>query len=220
MNEQQLIFDLPSRSALLRENFFVAQSNVEAVTVIDNWENRQNKMQMICGPKACGKSHLAAVWAQNRNVSLCHIGDLSEERAADLRMYDDIVIDGCETLSKSEEVNFFHLLNYVKSHGANLLCLSSVPAGLLMIELADLKSRICAMPVVHMQSPCDELIAAVLMKLFVDRQLHIQDQVIEYIIPRIERSFSALNDIVIRIDEIALVNQRAVTIPLIRHLFC
>jgi len=61
------------------------------------------------------------------------------------------------------------------------------------------------------------LIAALVVKLFHDRQLRVDSAIVDYLLTRTDRSFEAIRVIVARIDEAALREHRNITIPLIRQ---
>ena len=71
----------------------------------------------------------------------------------------------------------FHLLNLVKEDDANVL-LTTAPTALTLwaVRLPDLASRLRALPVVELAAPDDALLRAVLVKLFVDRQLSVDEK--------------------------------------------
>lgn len=73
------------------------------------------------------------------------------------------------------------------------------------------------MPVVEIAAPDDALLEAVLRKRFDDRQLGVEQPVIDYMVSRMDRSFAALEAAVQRLDELALSRKRAVTVPLARE---
>jgi chromosomal replication initiation ATPase DnaA len=83
--------------------------------------------------------------------------------------------------------------------------------------IADLASRFRAAPVATIKAPDDTLLASVLIKLFADRQLSVGNEIISYILPRMERSFVAAKDIVENIDTLAYSKKKGVSIPLIRQ---
>ena len=61
-----------------------------------------------------------------------------------------------------------------------------------------------------MAPPDDALLRAVLVKLFADRQLAVDESLVGYVAPRIERSFAAARAVVARLDEEAMRQQAAV----------
>jgi chromosomal replication initiation ATPase DnaA len=103
----------------------------------------------------------------------------------------------------------------MRQSGQKLLLMSRAPAMRLDIGLPDLASRLKALPAVAMGVPDDTLLAGLLGKLFSDRQVLVSDKVIAYLVPRIERDFSAMGQLVADIDQQALEKQKPVTVPLV-----
>jgi chromosomal replication initiation ATPase DnaA len=99
-----------------------------------------------------------------------------------------------------------------------LLLASREPPARWTIGLADLRSRLLAAPAIAVEAPDDALLGALLVKLFADRQLRISEDLIAYLLPRIERSFAAAQMVVAALDEAALAGQRAVTVRLARDI--
>ena len=83
--------------------------------------------------------------------------------------------------------------------------------------LDDLASRLKAAPQAGIGPPDDGLIAAVLVKQFADRQLKVDDDVITYLLRRMERSFAAARSMVGAIDDLSLAERRNITVPLVRQ---
>ena len=79
-----------------------------------------------------------------------------------------------------------------------------------------MRSRLAALPAVEVGAPDDGLIAAVLVKLFADRQIVVEHDVLRYMLTRMERSFDAAMRLVDMVDEEALARGRGVTVPLVR----
>ena len=216
MKPEQLPFDLGYRAAYEREDFWVSGSNSAAVSWIDKWPKWPAPALVIYGPVACGKTHLSRVWEKKSgalSLKAGEIGIIPEE--ANAVIIDDV--DSVIGVRQSEE-SLFHLYNSFMEKGGHFLLIASRAPIEWPFVLADLKSRILASPSVVMGSPDDHLMAVVLAKLFSDRQIFVPQEVISFILTRIERSFAALRDIVDKIDHKALAEKRAVTIPLVRDI--
>ena len=54
------------------------------------------------------------------------------------------------------------------------------------------------------------------MKLFADRQLLVGEEVVAFLVPRLERSFAAAASAVAALDQAALAAHRRITVPLAR----
>lgn len=217
---EQLVFDLPQRVALGRDAFLVAESNAEAIALIDNFGTWTQPVQWIYGPAGSGKSHLAAVLANQ----LCALSVAADDLAQDAEVVhilagetatELLVVDGLDTLPPDSEETLFHLLNQARHGGVPILLLSRLPAARLAIALPDLASRLKAVPAISLGAPCDALVAGLVGKLFADRQLQPDVRVIDYLLPRINRDFEAMGDLVAAIDAAALAEQRAITVPLV-----
>ena len=110
-----------------------------------------------------------------------------------------------------DERALFHLVNLVREERAYVLATArTAPVGW-SLAVPDLASRLRAMPTVQLQSPDDALLRAVIVKLFADRQLAVEESLVAYLTTRIERSFAAARAAVDRLDREALRLKRPVT---------
>jgi len=118
-----------------------------------------------------------------------------------------------------EEAALFHLLNLAREERAYVLITArTAPAGW-RIGVADLASRLRALPVVALNAPDDALLRAVIVKLFADRQLAVDESLVGFLTNRIERSFAAAREAVRVLDGEALRLKRPVTRALAGDLF-
>lgn len=202
----QLTFDLPSKPALGRDAFFVSEANAKAVAQIDTWANWPNRKMMIIGPAGSGKTHLAQVWATASEAQFTTVADSLPPEGA------NIVIDGADTWrGETCEQALFHLHNHVLAHGGSLLLTASQAPKQWSTNLPDLASRMQAIPTVHLSPPDDALLAALLVKLFDDRQIAISPSLVAYIVPRMTRSTAAAMALVDALDKAALSEGRPIT---------
>ncbi|WP_052657562.1 DnaA ATPase domain-containing protein [Thalassospira sp. HJ] len=212
---QQLPLALEMRPALGRDDFMVADCNSEAVAWIDQWPKWPVPALCLYGPKGCGKSHLAEVWRARSGALQIAAGNLAGQDAdAILGDASGLVIEDAD--GGLDETVCFHIYNMLKERGGHLLLTASQPPSRWQIDLPDLKSRLGAALVCEISPPDDDLIVGLLIKLFADRQIPASPQIISYVLPRIERSFAALSELVTAIDRRALAEKRAVTLPLVR----
>ena len=111
-----------------------------------------------------------------------------------------------------DERALFHLLNLAREEEAFVLITARTRAGRVgASSLPDLASRLRAMPVVELAPPDDALLRAVMVKLFADRQLAVDESLVAYLATRIERSFAAARAAVEALDREALRQKRPVT---------
>jgi chromosomal replication initiation ATPase DnaA len=123
------------------------------------------------------------------------------------------------TEGQFEERAMFHLLNLAREQGAFVLVTArDNPAGW-SIGIADLASRLRALPSVALTAPDDALLRAVIVKLFADRQLAVEPDLVAFLAARIERSFAGARSAVERLDREALRRKRPVNRALAGELF-
>ena len=206
---EQLVFELPHRPALGLEDYLVSGSNAAAVALVDRWPDWPAGAAVISGPPGCGKSHLANVWRMKSNadaVPAAHIAiaDVPELAASGALIVEDIA-------ATRDEAALFHLLNLVREQRLAMLLTSASAPGDLGLALPDLRSRLNALPHALIAPPDDALLRAVLVKLFADRQLSVEPQIIAYLLVRMERSMEAASRLVAELDHRSLALQRAVT---------
>jgi DnaA regulatory inactivator Hda len=212
----QLPLDLGFRPALGRADFLIAPCNAAAVAWIDRWPEWPAPALALWGPAGSGKTHLLEVWRARSQATAIMPRALSSTALPDLLGgARAVAIDDAHS---ADEEALLHLYNMLAERQGHLLLAARDPPARWTIRLADLRSRLLAAPAVAVEAPDDALLGAVLVKLFADRQLRIGEDVIAYLLPRIERSFAAAQDIVAALDHAALAGQRAVTVPLARDI--
>jgi len=206
---RQLPLDLPVETRLGEEDFLVGGSNSEAYAMLDAWPEWPARVLTLAGPPASGKSHLAAIWAARTGARVAAAATLAADMvpalAAGAAVIEDI--DG----PALDEAALFHLLNLAQERGAFLLLTTARPPSALDLILPDLASRLRRAPLVSIAAPDDVLIRALLVKLFVDRQLLVDTALVEYLALRLERSFVAAQAAVARLDRETLARRRRLT---------
>lgn len=211
MAPAQLTFDLPVRTARGREDFFVAPCNLEAVEWIDRWPNWSSHVLAIYGPPACGKTHLAHVWRARTGAATVSTAQLNRDQLPP-GLSVGLVVEHDDR--PFEELALLHIHNAIAQAGGSLLLIGETPPARWPVSLPDLRSRLRAATAVGVGRPDDELLAAVLAKLFADRQLAIGPDVIAFMMTRLERSFEAARRTVERLDAMALETGRRVSVRL------
>jgi len=209
----QLVFDLTHRQALGAEDFLVSRSNAAAVEMIDRWPDWPHPASLVVGPQGSGKSHLANVWRLRSGAGTVSAGELGDASVAALADGAAFVVEDLDR-GIADEQAMFHLLNRARESKLSVLLTSRTPPGEQEFRIPDLRSRLRALPMVEVEPPDGALLKAVLVKLFDDRQLGVEPQVIDYLTVRMERSMAAANLIVDAVDRLALATHRKVTRPL------
>lgn len=217
----QIAFDLGHRTAMGRDDFLIAPNNQDAVAWIDLWPEWPAPLLVLYGPAASGKSHLAAVWGEKSNAACVHPATLNDESIRHIASAAKHVIleDADDLIGDIEaEKGLFHLYNLFKEEKRSILLTLVEPPVRRAFELPDLASRLRAAPAVAIREPDDILLGSILVKMFNDRQLRVGQDVINYIVLHMERSFEEARRIVQEADRIAMVEKRPVTLPLIRQI--
>jgi chromosomal replication initiation ATPase DnaA len=205
---RQLLLDLAQRPALGAEDFLVSASNQAAADMIDRWPDWLLASIMVVAPARAGKTHLANVWRLKSGASRLE--------AAALREDDVVTAKGALLVEDlhagiADERALFHLLNLVREHRLSMLLTSRVPPGELDVRLPDLRSRLRALPLVHIARPDEGLLKAVLVKHFSDRQLAVEPHVVNHLALHMEQSMEAAANIVAEVDRLAMASHRKVT---------
>ncbi len=207
----QLPFPFLHDPGLGVEDFMPADCNREALAWIGRWPAWPAPALVLHGPKGAGKTHLASIW-----VARCDGLDLGSEPGdvLELDASRNYLVDPAEPIA--DEVKLLQLYNRLREDGGHLLLTATRPVARWTIELPDLRSRLLAAPSVAIGPPDDQLLAALLLKLFDDRQLQVPGPVVRYLLTHMDRSFAAVRSLVEELDRLSLARQRPITVPLAR----
>lgn len=211
---KQLAFDLPLDARYGREDFLVSPSNERAYALIEQWPEWPDPVILLHGAEGSGKSHLAFIWAALAHAWTVDAFGLAGAAIPHLVSNGALLVEDVDRMDAGDEAALFHLLNLARERRAFVLLTSRVPVEALPIRTADLLSRLRLAPSVGLEPPDDALLKAVLVKLFVDRQLVVDTSVVDYLALRIERSLAAAAGAVARLDNEALSRGRRITRPM------
>ena len=174
---------------------------------------------VLTGPPGSGKTHLVQVWAAETGAQVIDAATLGDQAIDTIAKSPFVAVEDADRIAgdSATENNLFHLHNLVLADGGHLLITGATPPALWPIALPDLASRLQGCSVVSLNTPDDALLSAVVVKLFSDRQLHVNPKVISYVVTRMERSFDAAHAVVNALDTAALTQKRAITAPMARQ---
>jgi chromosomal replication initiation ATPase DnaA len=207
---RQLAFALPHAESLTRDNFLEGPANASALALVDAWPEWPNRTMLLVGPEGSGKSHLAAMWAEQAGARATSAHVLSAADVPAELSTGALVVEDLRAATFDERA-LFHLLNLAREDEAYVLITARQPPAALEIELRDLRSRLRAVPVVSVLPPDDHLFRALIVKFCADRQLAVDEQVVSYLATRLERSYAAVRQAIELLDAEGLRLGRPVT---------
>ncbi len=209
--DKQLVLALPHVPALDAENFHVSACNEAAVRLVGDWPRWPGRACVLVGPAGSGKSHLAQIWCERAGAERLDAGAVR----ADAVRAGHVAIEDVDRTPLDERA-FFHLLNLSKEQGFDVLLTARTPPGEWDVALPDLRSRFRSLSVIHIEPPDDDLLRALLVKHFADRQLQVAPDLVAYLVKRMERSAAEAEALVSEIDRAALSHQRGISRSLVR----
>jgi chromosomal replication initiation ATPase DnaA len=215
---RQLVLALDHAVSFAREDFLGGPSNAAALSLIESWPDWPNRIMALIGPEGSGKSHLAAIWAEIAGARVLSAKLLPDTDLPAAFATGALVVEDLEPTDLDERV-LFHLINMTKEQNAFVLLTARTPVAGFPVGIRDLASRLRALPSVQLSPPDDGLLRSLIVKLAADRQLTVDEALVNYLANRIERSFAAAHAAVDRLDKEALRQHRPVTRALASELF-
>ena len=189
-------------------NFFVNKTNFYAFNALIN---NDTKLSFLYGPKKSGKSYLSKIWLKKNNAI-----EYNNNYEVLLTLHNNILIDN---LIFYDQEKIFHIVNNCILNNSKVLITSDNKINEINFEFKDLSSRLKTFSNLEINQPNDEMLLAILTKLLVERQFIIKsNEIFEYIIRRVDRTYQGINDIVKKLDILSLEKKRQLTIPLIKEI--
>ncbi len=215
---RQLVLALDHAVSFAREDFLGGPSNASALGLIERWPDWPNRIMALVGPEGSGKSHLAAIWAEVSGARVLSAKLLPETDLPSAFVTGALVVEDLDPADLDERA-LFHLINMAKEQHAYVLLTARTPVASFPVAIRDLASRLRALPSVSLSPPDDDLLRSLIVKLASDRQLNVDEPLVNYLANRIERSFTGARAAVVRLDEEAMRQHRPVTRALAAELF-
>ena len=189
-------------------NFFVNQTNIYAFNALIN---NETKYSFLYGPKKSGKSHLAKIWLKkNKAIQYNNNYELL------INHNNNILIDN---LIFYDQEKIFHIVNNCILNNSKVLITSDNKINDIDFKFKDLSSRLKTFSNLEINQPDDEMLLTILTKLLIDKQFIIKsNEIFEYILRRVDRSYQGINEIVKKLDILSLEKKRQLTIPLIKEI--
>ena len=219
-NSKQLYFEMPNKKALGIEDYIVTNSNNFAFDLIVKMVKGEINFGLISGPPYSGKTHLSKILIKNaKNYKTLYFDKDYQNILDRLEASDILILENIDKVKhyKSEQ-DLFHIINIMKENDKKLLMTSRKPISEIDLNLEDLKSRLNSILEAKIKEPDDQLMQLILVKIFNDKQLKINPNVIDFLVSRLERSYESINFFIEKIDKFSLEKGKKITITLINDL--
>ena len=219
-NSKQLYFEMPNKKALGIEDYIVTNSNNFAFDLIVKMVKGEINFGLISGPPYSGKTHLSKILIKNaRNYKILYFDRDYQNMLNRFEDSDFFILENINNVKHDKfEQKLFHIINLAKENNKKLLMTSRKPISEIDLNLEDLKSRLNSILEAKIKEPDDQLMELLLIKIFNDKQLKINPNIIDFLVSRLERSYESINLFIEKIDKFSLEKGKKITIPLINDL--
>ena len=212
----QLLLDFDHNIEFNEHDYYVSRSNYLAFNLIQNWPKWERKILNISGDTFSGKTHLAKIFQYKSNALYFGHSDINEDVFKKIKLNQSIVIDDFEKI-KNENL-LYSLFNLIYQDNKYLLILSNRTISKINYNLDDLNSRAKNCIFAQIENPDDDLIFAIIVKSFSDRQIKLEKKLLEFIIKRIERSYGKIYEFIYKVDELSLKKKKPINLKTIREI--
>jgi len=213
-NQQIIKFDYSPN--FKDDDFYISKSNENAFKILNLWPNWEKNYLNISGEKFSGKTHLINIFLKKFKGIKIDSRFLNNEFINEIKIHQNIIV---ENLDKSiDEKLLYTLMNIVDQDNKYLIITSKTPLIEMQFLLNDLASRAKNCLLAEIAKPDDELIFALILKNFSDRQITLDKKLIDYIVKRIDRSYSKIKEFIYKVDEMSLKQKKPINLKTIKEL--
>ncbi len=212
----QLILDFGIKNNFEYNDYFVSKSNFYAFNIINNWPSWEKKIVNVYGEKFSGKSHLANILKLKSKKVFFINNKFQKDDLKTAKLYETIILENFS--DNIEEEVLYSLFDLVNQDNKYMLITSLNPINEINFSLPDMASRSKNCLFAKIEAPDDELIFAIILKNFSDRQISLDKKVIEFIIKRIDRSYSKIYEFIYKIDELSLKKKKPINIKTVKEI--
>ena len=214
-NLNQLIIKFDYEQNFKDQDFYVSKSNEYSFKLLNFWPKWEKNFLNLIGEKFSGKSHLVNIFLKKFKGIKINASEISNQVLKDIKIYENIIIENLD--NNIDENLFFTLLNIIDQDNKFLIVTSLKSIVEISFKLNDLNSRSKNFLLSYIERPDDELMFALILKNLSDRQISIDKKLIDYIIKRIDRSYSKIFDFIYKIDEISLKRKKSIDFKIIKE---
>ena len=215
-NLNQLLLNFNHKQNFNYDDFYVSKSNYYAFQLIENWPKWEKNILNIYGERYSGKTHLVNIFLNKNKGIKINENEINEEVFKKFKLYENIVIDNYNF--KSDENLMYSIFNLVDQDNKYLIINSINPINEINYKLEDLKSRSKNCLFAKIDYPDDELMFAIILKSFSDRQIQVDKKLIDFVIKRIDRSYGKIVDFIYKVDELSLKKKKAIDLKTIKEI--
>ena len=211
----QLLLNFDYKQNFKDEDFYVSKSNYFAFNLINSWPKWEKNILNICGEKHSGKTHLTSVFLKKfKGINLNSV-KFENKDLKNIKIYENIILDDFN--QNIDERLIYSLFNIIDQDNKYLILNSITPINQMNFELEDLRSRTKGCLIANIEKPDDELMFALILKNFSDRQIKVDKKLIDFIIKRVERSYGKIHEFIYKIDEISLKKKKPIDFKIIKE---
>ena len=212
----QKLLNFAVNESFNENDYYVSSSNYFAKNIIQTWPKWEKKIINITGEKYCGKTHLSTIFKIKSNALYLYSNKINNNSIKRIKLYNSIII---EDLDESfDEKLLYSIFNLIEQDNKYLLISSIKPIDTMKFTLPDLVSRLKNCIIAKIEQPDDDLIYAIILKSFSDRQIKLDNKIIDYIIKRIARSYSKMQEFIYKIDELSLKKKKSINFKIIKEI--
>ena len=211
----QLIIKFDYEQNFKDQDFYVSKSNEYSFKLLNSWPKWEKNFLNLIGEKFSGKTHLVNIFLKKFKGIKINSSDINNQVFKEIKIYENVVIENLD--ENIDENLFFTLLNIIDQDNKFLIVTSVKSIVEIPFKLDDLNSRSKNFLLSNIERPDDELMFALILKNLSDRQISIDKKLIDYIIKRIDRSYSKIFDFIYKIDEISLKRKKPIDFKIIKE---
>ena len=197
------------------DDFYLSKSNRHVFDFLNTWPKWERNFVNITGEKLSGKTHLMNIFLQKNKGIKVEAKSLLNDDLKKIKSYENIIIENLS--SEVDEKLLYSLFNSIEQDNKFIIVTSLKPIVNISFDLKDLKSRAKNFILLNIEKPDDELIFAIILKNLSDRQISLDDKFVEFIIKRIERSYSKIYDFIYKIDQLSLKKKKSIDFKIIKE---
>tara|TARA_B100001057_G_scaffold394737_1_gene404024 strand:- start:7098 stop:7760 length:663 start_codon:yes stop_codon:yes gene_type:complete len=212
----QLIIEFDFEKNFKDLDFYVSKSNQNVFSLIDNWPKWEKKYLNISGEKFSGKTHLVNIFLERNNGYKILAKDINNKHLSQIKIYENIIIEDLD--ENVDEKLLYSLINIIDLENKYLIITSKIPVVEISFKLKDLLSRSKNFILSSISNPDDELMFALILKNLSDRQISLDKKLINYIIKRIDRSYSKISEFIYKIDKMSLKKKKPIDFKIIKEI--